>query len=198
MIDLIIEQMAAFSTPTTLSSLSYHHLLTNGGNNHQHHRTSPNINTSENLILHDIAHNNTNHPNNTLFDGNTELSYYHPSHQQANLSFDVSSPSSNPNEPLARHLINYRSNLDPTNQTGNYYSTTSSGSFINGFDYSYPTTITPSSTGTLDAAVPSHHHSMVTSYAPYPPVVQPTTDPQQNMYPWMRRIQQGCGMNREF
>ena len=183
--------MTAFPTPNTLSSassLSYHHLLSNGIQPNQN--TSPaNVNGSETSIVNDI------HPNG-LFDGNTDFSFCLPSSQQGNF-FDVSMPSSHcHNDPLVRHFFNYRQT--DSSHPGNYYSNPSTGSFVNAFDYPYPTAAS-------DAAVPNQppphlQHPLAASYMGYPQPGQQTQQQQQqqqqNIYPWMRRIHHGCGKSR--
>ena len=156
------DRMAAFPSSNTLSSassLSYHHLFSHGNNT-----STANNHPSNTSLINDI-------PSNSFFDPNTDLSFCQPTSY-----FDVPIPSSSSSshhhaDPFVRHLFNYRQ-TDPNNQTGNYYSNTSTGSFVNAFDYP-----PPPSTGieTPPQNLPYHHQQ------------------QQNIYPWMRRIHHGCG-----
>ena len=186
--------MAAFPTPNTLSSassLSYHHLLSNG-TQPSHHTSPTNINGSETSIVNDI------HPNG-LFEGNTDFSFCLPSSQQGSF-FDVSMPSSHCHtDPLVRHFFNYRQT--DSNHSGNYYSNPSTGSFVNAFDYAYPTAATVASDAAVPNQPPPPHHPLAASYMGYPQQQQvqqqqQQQQQQQNIYPWMRRIHHGCGESR--
>jgi hypothetical protein len=215
--------MAAFPTSTTLpsaSSLSYHHLFSHGANHHHHHHhhhqeqqqqqqqqqqhptssTTLNSNADDASIINDIQVNG-------LLESTADFPFSLPSSQPSTL-FDVSIPSSHcHNDPLVRHLFSYR----PTdsNHAGNYYSNTSTGSFVNAFDYSYATTTTAPSTTETTADTTStnlsqaqHPYPLNSAYIPYHSQQQQQQQQQphqhqqqqqQNIYPWMRRIHHGCG-----
>jgi hypothetical protein len=179
---------AAANTLSTTSSLSYHHLLStsNGSNNNNNNNSSNSTSSDENITtINDVNINNA-FDTNTSYLNNADFSLCLSTNQQTNPFDVVVSTSTSPphfnNDPLVRHLFNYRQN-DP-NFTGNYYSNMSTGSFVNAFDYSY-TNMAPTGLAS-DAAVPNHgftstltsnnpqqhhphpHPSFVNSYIPYP------------------------------